>query len=474
MLLAAILAAGDVAASAQEAAHALQAGHSAVAPDMMTAQPAAASDISAGKRTVVLSLDKCVEIALGDNPTVKVADMEIKRADYSKKETLASLFPQIDFGLQYSRSIELQSLKMNFGDQSQTIKMGQDNSWGMGFSVALPVIAPQLWKSLQISDTQILASLESSRSSRLDLINQVEKAYYALLLAKASKEVLLQNYDNALFNADLYKKKFEAGTASEYDVLRSSVQVKNVEPQILQADISVRQAQLQLAILMGLDADIAVEPDTDLKNYQQDMFARQDGGYSIEENTQLRALDIQRQTLSRNVELKKLAWVPTLAATFNLNWSSLSNGNMFKHLDLNPYSNVGFALSVPIFSGGSKYYGLKQSKIQLAEAELQRENLVRSINMQLELAVDNINMEVRQIESSAEGVREAEKAHEIMQKSFEIGAATYLDLRDSELAETSARLVYYQAIYNYLVSNSELDLLLGRRVASSEMTRQKR
>ncbi len=426
------------------------------------------SPTSTDKRTAVLSLEKCLEIALDGSPTVKVADMDIKRADYSKKETLAALFPQIDFGLQFSRSIELQSMKMNFGGQSQTIKMGQDNSWGMGFSAAVPVIAPQLWKSLQISDTQIMSSLEAARASRIDLINQVEKAYYSLLLAKASKEVLTQNYENAKFNAELYQKKFDVGTASEYDVLRSSVQVKNIEPELLQADIAIRQAQLQLAVLMGLEADVAIEPDTTLKSYQQEMFARQDGVYSIDENTQLRSLDIQRLTLKRTVELKKLAWVPTLAATFNLNWNSLSNGNMFKHVDFNPYSNVGFALSVPIFSGGSKYYGLKHSKVQLAEIDLQRENLVRSINMQLELAVDNINKEVRQIESSAEGVRQAEKAHEIMQKSFEIGAATYLDLRDSELAETSARLVYYQAIYNYLVSNSELDLLLGRRVPYTE------
>ena len=417
-----------------------------------------------GASSVMLSLDKCIEIALDGNPSVKVADMEIKRYDYSKKETLAALFPQIDFGLQYTRAIELQSLKMNFDGMSQTIKMGQENSWGMGFSVAVPVIAPQLWKSLQISDAQILSSLEAARASRIDLINQVEVAYYSLLLANASKEVLRQNYENALFNYELYKKKFDVGTASEYDVLRSSVQVKNAEPELLQADIAIRQAQLQLAVLMGIDAGVAIMPDTSLKDYQQDMFARQHNTYSIANNTSLRTLDIQRLTLQRTVDLKKLAWVPTLAATFNLNWSSLSNGNMFKHIEFHPYSNVGFAVSVPIFSGGAKYYGLKQSKIQLAEIELQRENLMNTINMQLELAVDNINKEVRQIESSAEGVRQAEKAHEIMQKSFEIGAATYLDLRDSELAETSARLVYYQAIYNYLVSNSELDLLLGRRV----------
>ncbi len=51
-----------------------------------------------------------------------------------------------------------------------------------------------------------------------------------------------------------------------------------------------------------------------------------------------------------------------------------------------------------------------------------------------------------------------------MQKSFEIGAASYFDLRDSELAHTSAKLSYLQCIYNYLVSVSELDMLLGKEI----------
>ena len=52
-----------------------------------------------------------------------------------------------------------------------------------------------------------------------------------------------------------------------------------------------------------------------------------------------------------------------------------------------------------------------------------------------------------------------------MQKSFEVGAATYVNLRDSEMANTSAQLGYLQSIYNYLVSTSELDTLLGREEA---------
>ena len=413
--------------------------------------------------TLTLTREQCIEIALQDNPTIKVADMELKRVDYSKREVIASLFPAIDFSLAYQRAIELQTINMDMGAGPMEIKMGSDNTWNMGFTATMPIVSAQLWKSIQMSDTQILASVESARASRLDLIDQVNRAYYGLLLSQASYEVLKQNYDNAKVNADLIQKKFDVGTASEYDVLRSSVQVKNVEPELLQAEIGIKQAKLLLKILMGMDASTDFEAAVSLESMEQDMYGYVMGVESdLSENTNLRSLDIQNKQLKQNVAMKKLAWVPTIGAQFNWSWTSLSNGHVFNNIHLNPYSNVAVSVAVPIFSGGSKYYGLKQAQVQLNEMALQRENLVRSLNMQVELALDNINKEIKQISTSAEGVRQAQKAHQIMQKSFEIGAATYLDLRDSELANTAAQLNYYQAIYNYLCSTSQLDLLLGK------------
>lgn len=412
---------------------------------------------------LILSREQCIEIALQDNPTIKVADMEVNRVDYSKKEVIAGLFPAIDFSLAYQRAIELQTINMSMGGQNMSIKMGSDNSWNLGFSATMPIVAPQLWKSISMSDTQILANVEAARASRLDLIDQVNQAYYGLLLAEASYNVLKQNYENAKVNADLIQKKFDVGAASEYDVLRSSVQVKNVEPELLQAEIGIKQAKLLLKILMGMDSSVEIESNTTLKEMQQEMYGYVMGvERDLSQNTDLRALDIQTKQLKQNVDMKKLAWVPTIGAQFNLAWSSISNGPVFKNINLNPYSNVALSVAVPIFSGGSKYFGLKQAQVQYNEMKLHRENLVRSLNMQVDLALDNINKEIKQIETSAEGVRQAEKAHSIMQKSFEIGAATYLDLRDSELANTTSQLAYYQAIYNYLCSTSELDTLLGK------------
>lgn len=424
---------------------------------------AALMPLQASALAMTLSREQCVEIALSDNPTIRIADMEVRRMDYSRRETLASLFPSIDFSAGYQRSIELQTVKMNMGNTSQSLKMGSDNTWNLGFQASVPLIAPQLWKNISISDTRILQNMETARASRLDMVHQVNQAYYALLLATASREVLMQNYENAKFNADLYEKQFAAGTASEYDVLRSQVQVKNIEPEILQADIAIRQSSLQLKILMGMDPDVEITPSVTLKEMQQDMYAYTMGlDTSLADNTSMRSLAIDTDLLRQTLSLQKRAYLPTLSATFNLNWISMSNGNALRNFDFTPYSNVGLSLQIPIFSGGRRHYAVKQAQVQLDEMQFQRENLERSLRAQVDLAIDNINKEVRQISTNAEGVRQAEKAHQIMQKSFEIGAASYLDLRDSELAETTARLAYYQAIYNYLVSTSELDLLLGR------------
>ena len=80
-----------------------------------------------GKK-LTLSREECILIALEDNPTIKIADMEVKRTDYSKKENLAQLFPKIDFNGAYQRAIELQQISMNMGGESRKIKMGMDNT----------------------------------------------------------------------------------------------------------------------------------------------------------------------------------------------------------------------------------------------------------------------------------------------------------------------------------------------------------
>lgn len=435
-----------------------------------------------------LSLDECISIALSSNPTVRIADMEVTKADYSRKETLGQLLPSLSFDGSYNRTLQKQVAYMDFdalgdmggmggsGDETEQppvdsdnkkgndsgFKMGLDNMYSLGFQASVPLIAPQLWSSLKLSDVQIAQAAEQARASRLDLVNQVKNAYYALLLANDSRKVVQESYDMATFTHETYKKRHAVGDASEYEVLRTSVAMKNIEPEIIQADIAIKRAHLQLAILMGLDVDAPFTVAGTLADYEGDKYADvMSLQADLSNNTSLAQNALQSMALERTLSVQKAAWWPTLALAGNYSWNSSSNGSPFRNFRWTSYSMVGLSLSVPLFQGGQRYNRIKQARIQLDEMSFTRDNLIRNLNSQAKLAIDNIQLNVKQIASSQSSVEEAAKAHDIQEKSFAIGATTYLDLRDSELSLTRARLAYFQAIYNYLVANSDLELLLG-------------
>lgn len=440
--------------------------------------------------SVTLSLDDCVQIALTESPTIKVADLDIARVDYSKKEVLGQLLPSISFDGSYNRMLAKQVAYMNmdafsgFGGSSSDddssdsdsssdsssgasngIKMGLDNSFQVGFSASMPLIAPQLWQSLKLSDSQIAQSVEQARASRLDLVNQVKNAFYALLLANDSRKVIQESYDMAQLTYNIYSNQNSVGAASEYDVLRASVAMKNIEPELLQADIAIKKARLQLLVLMGVSVDAPLKFAGELADYEKTMYADVLAlGSDYTNNSSLVLQRLQTNTLARAVKVQKMSLIPTLSLATNYNWTSSSNGNPLRNFRWNPYSYIALSLSVPLFQGGQRYARIRQAEIQIEQADWQLENLERNVNMQVTLAKDNIALNVKQIASCGESVRQAQRAYDIMKESFNIGAASYLDLRDAELALTQSRLTRFQAIYNYLLAGAELELLLGNAV----------
>lgn len=52
-------------------------------------------------QTITLTLDQAIEIALNENPTIRIADMEIERQDYVRKETVGNLLPSLSGSGQY-------------------------------------------------------------------------------------------------------------------------------------------------------------------------------------------------------------------------------------------------------------------------------------------------------------------------------------------------------------------------------------
>ena len=416
------------------------------------------SAVSANGQTLNLTLDECIRIALNDNPSIIVADMEIQRVDYSKKEVLGQLFPQVNFTANYSRTLAKQTMVM----MDQSFKVGTDNQHSVGFQGSLPIVVPALWKSIKLSDNQILQNIENARASRLSLINQVKNAYYALLLARDSKRVIEANHNTALYTAGVFQKQYEIGVASEYDMTRARVAATTLEPSILEAENSIAALKLQLKVLMGMDVNIDIEPMETLDDFKRTMYENTlTMDTTLTNNTNLRQLDLQTEYMEQALQVQKMSWYPTITGSINYMWNSMSNGSPFKNFNWNPYSQAALSLSWNLFSGGQRYFKQKEAEIAVREMQWQRENLSRSLSSQVQTQINNIKSNLKQIETNAASVALAEKSDQIMQDSFRLGVGTFLQIQDTQNALLGARLSYYQAIYNLLVSQSDLELLLG-------------
>lgn len=414
------------------------------------------------KDTLTLTLNKALEIALSENPTMKVAGQEIKLKKEAKREAYGGLFPEVGLTGSYSRTLKKQTMVMDLGGEAQTIQVGSDNSYQGGLNISLPVFAPGLYKSIKLTQADVNLAVEKARSSKLDLVNQVTKAYYQLLLAQDSYNVLLQSYAQAEATFNVVKAKYEQGAVSEYDKIRADVQMRSLKPSVVSARNGVNLAKLQLQVLMGMDPDIAIGIEGNLKDYEVMMFETQltPSQLNLVNNSELKQMDLNATLLEKSLAVQRTNFMPTLSASFNYSYTSLNNDFKMAHYKWFPYSTVGLNLSIPLFKA-SNFTKVKQTKIQMMQLNENRINTHRQLTMQATSYLDSMSASTEQVVSNKEGIIEAEKGQLIAQKRYDVGKGTILEVNDSEVALTQARLTYNQSIYEYLVAKADLDKVLG-------------
>lgn len=428
-----------------------------------------------------LTLNKALEIALAESPSVKIANHEVKKVEYSKKGVLASLFPQIDFGADYSRTIKKQVMYMSgsmpgLGGESGSegaeqqkpskntgIAVGRNNTWSLGFSASMPIIAPQLWKQLSITADNVELAVEQSRQSKVTLINNVKQAYYTVMLANDSYDVYKETYQNAYNNYVDISNKFDQGIVSEYDKIRADVAVKNIEPSLYEAENAIALAKWQLKALMGINLDTKIECTESLHDYKnrlEEVYMTIDTTL-IASNSSLRQLNIQRKMLKKTKDAAQAEYYPTLGLSISYKWNAMSEDFKFKNYQWDPYSMVALSLKIPIFSSGKRFSALKQAKIDMEEIELNKYDIEKNLMVAVKNYTDKMRTSIKSHNVARAGIAQAQKGYDIAVKRYDTGAGTILEMDDSRLALTKAKLLANQAIFNFLSAKASLEETMG-------------
>lgn len=450
-----------------------------------------------------VDLPTALEIALSENPTVKVADMEITKKQYAKKSAYGALLPQLDIIGQYQRAIKRQTVYFDEGfglgggsvdpsDYTQEelqilqvlnklmmpdpeksgegIQMGRFNVWSTGLNVSLPIVMPSLWKNIQMSEVDIRLAMEQARSSRISLVNQVKKAYFSLLLAQDSYSVLRKTYEADSINLENIRNRFNQGVVAEYDVITADVRLKGLIPNILQSENMMKIAELQLKMLMGVDGEVPLKVVGALDDYEATMFnAIIPADTSLIGNSDIKQFDLQAEQAKNAYEMQKLQFSPTLVSSFNWTYMSQNNDFRFSNYRWDPYSMLGVTLQIPIFNGGQRYHNLKQSEVQLYQLREQRKDVERGLKLSIRNNYDLISKNIEQVVATQSSIQQARKGHEITLKRYETGMGTIVDVNSAALAVLNAELQYRNAIYDYLAAKADLEKILGYDIAPVQM-----
>ena len=445
----------------------------AFGPQVISARP---DSLSVVKK---LSLEQALQIALSENASVKVADLEVQRTGYARKGSYAALFPQVDGSGSYQRTIKKQVMYMDFdmskmmggGAETQAaatarsssdgFEVGRWNTWSAGVSASMPLVNAQLWKSLKISDKDVELAVEKARGSRLETVTQVKKAYYTVLLAKEAFEVYKSVYENAVENLELTQKKYNAQRASELDLTRAKTAVANAVPNVYDAENSVELSLWQLKAVMGVALDENIDTEGALSDYADKMLTESVPDTGLEYNSTLRQLDIQARQLADAVRVQQYANLPSLALAFSYSLNAMTNDFNFSEYRWSPYSFVGLSLNIPIFAGGKRYHAIKAARLQAEELDIQRVNTERQLQIAIRQYVGTMDTAIKSYASAGSAVETAAKAYKIAKQSYDVGRSTLTDLGDAQLALTQSQLGVAQAVYNYLNAKSDLEGTIG-------------
>lgn len=429
------------------------------------------ASLGVAEAQVQLTLDKAIEIALNDNPTVKVADLEIERYDYVYKQAASTLYPQIEASGQYALAIRRQEMTEGFS-------FGGKNTFNVSGNISLPLFVPSVYRQMKMTRTQMATAVESARANRIDLIAAVRSAYYNVLLAEQSLTVLNEAVATTQRVVDNTKDLYDNGLASEYDYLTAQVQLSNLKPQVLQAETAIDITKLQLKMYLSLPEDLEIEVSGTLDDFRTEVLLGEDYSTDIAENTTLKTLDLQRELLEHQEKLIQTTRMPSLVAFGSISYigqeridlSGLMGGAMggtraaaesqSKFWWQYPIQ-VGAQISIPIFSGLKKTNQLREVRNQMAQLELQRSYAEEGIRLQVQASINTLLTARETMLANELTVEQAEKAYDISLTRYNAGAGTIIELNTAQLSLTQAQLSYSQSIYNYLAAHAEYEKSLG-------------
>lgn len=330
----------------------------------------------------------------------------------------------VQFGVQYMASAQLQATQLLF-----------DGNFFLGLKAA------QTFKELASKQAEL---------TKVQIADQVSKAYYLVLVSEQNLRLLEQNYKqlDRLFQET--RQLYASGMVELIEVDRLQVQLTNLQVQLDRARQGQELALKTLKFQMGYDLRAPISLSDSLHTVLLDPIGELQPA-SAQQRVEYALLDTQRRMAELDLKNVQYGYLPKLYAfgSYGANAGGNDFSSMRRWFGL---SSVGLTLSWSIFDGSSRHFLAQQKRLRTQQLANDLQELERQVALQQDNAQINYKAAYEAMRAQQQNVEVAKRVYEMSQAKLKEGVGSSLELTTAETAYTQATTNYLSATYEVLIA----------------------
>lgn len=414
-----------------------------------------------------LTLEQAVDTALRSNPALKAADAQLEAAESGVTRSSSGFLPKVTLSETWSRTdspmmalgTKLNREMVTMQDFDPAVMNDPDpiSNYTTRFAVVQPVFnGGKEYLGVRQAKLGRDAAVQDRERSRQETVYGVIKAYYGVLLAREHHAVAVQSLATSRENVRLAEARYKAGAVLQSDLLRARVQEAEVQEMVTRTDSNVKLSLASLNFAMGVPQTVDVEPTGSLEAGKREADMDALLNEALNKRPDLSSLDLNRRNAETGVSQARTDYLPSVNVMGQVDW----NSDRIAGADAKSWA-VMAVLQWNLFDGLVTKANVRQAAATAGRMRALEEQMRSAVQLQVRQAYYGLQASQDRIAASATSVQEAEEGLRIVQKRYESGMTTLVDVLGAENALIRARTNALQALYDNNVAEAELKLATG-------------
>lgn len=419
-------------------------------------------------------LDIDIDSAFKNNIVLQQKNITLEKAEYALQIAKGYYYPTVAFQAGYQTAGGGRDIDLPIGDllnnvystlnqltqtndfsqiKNQHINFLPSNFYDAKVRTTVPIVNSDIRYNKQISEQQITLSKYEIEIYKRDLVKEIKTAYFNYLTAREAISIYKSSLLLANEGKRVNEKLLENGKGLPAYVLRSNSEIENVKAQITNAEQQANNAKLYFNFLLNRNQDEDIGSNYDVVkqiDIVPNLIAGNIAGAAREE---LKALE-QSVTLNETVlQMNKAVYYPKLNGFLDLG----SQAQNWKFNSQSRYYMVGLQLDVPIFAGFRYKNKIKQSGLDVKNAQLSVDQVKQKLDLSGGVARNNLVSIYQSFLSSQKQLEAAQAYQRLIERGYREGTNTFIETVDARNQLTQSQLQVSVNQYKVLIAAANLE-----------------